>query len=148
MMPTDIDPNTGSIPAWAGEPMTAALDALWARVHPRVGGGAFMHAETKVSHAGPSPRGRGSPPVSASAAPLVGSIPAWAGEPTLRARWIRCPRVHPRVGGGAVAADAGEIPKNGPSPRGRGSRVENRADAICSGSIPAWAGEPCNGLTL
>ena len=91
---------------------------------------------------GLSPRGRGNRPGAASRPPMVGSIPAWAGEPRSRQTSAFVSRVYPRVGGGTMEAlhkwRAGE----GLSPRGRGNRERGRREYRPGGSIPAWAGEP------
>ncbi len=49
--------------------------------------------------------------------------------------------VHPRVGGGNWAREAGAELGSGPSPRGRGKRRAGRRRQARYGSIPAWAGE-------
>ena len=134
--------QAGSIPAWAGEPSTTSSATARARVHPRVGGGAYVVTGLPAGVTGPSPRGRGSPPVGGGGHHAGGSIPAWAGEPRRRRSRRGSPRVHPRVGGGALV----HLPRfgsdAGPSPRGRGSPTGARSDAGALRSIPAWAGEP------
>ena len=131
-----------SIPAWAGEPARRLQCPRRARVHPRVGGGArWISGETSRLR-GPSPRGRGSRNRRRDGRTGLRSIPAWAGEPTRCSRSKARTRVHPRVGGGAVAASMMDTCGEGPSPRGRGSRHRHPVFAADVGSIPAWAGEP------
>ncbi|CAH2603738.1 protein of unknown function [Rhodovastum atsumiense] len=61
--------------------MRVAPRDLLTGVHPRVGGGALRGVTDHFRELGPSPRGRGSPPLPAVRALRSGSIPAWAGEP-------------------------------------------------------------------
>ena len=111
----------GSIPAWAGEPQSdpeiwGAMMGLsprgrgepcpvaqrhrWAEVYPRVGGGTLTERPSALSKTGLSPRGRGNHVRHQRPLSMIGSIPAWAGEPGgLRGRNGSTP-VYPRVGGG------------------------------------------------
>ena len=73
--------DRGSIPAWAGEPVSSAAVRRLDRVYPRVGGGAALVRCACLIVPGLSPRGRGSPGRPALPVGLIGSIPAWAGEP-------------------------------------------------------------------
>ena len=72
---------------------------------------------------------------------VLRSIPAWAGETAVQARYDAERRVYPRVGGGNRAAAAQARKRLGLSPRGRGKR--GNANKVQTGlrSIPAWAGE-------
>src|SRR5208283_3222240 len=51
----------------------------------------------------------------------------------------------PRVGGGTLRRWRGTPTAVGPSPRGRGNRLERLDRPIPLGAIPAWAGEPWSG---
>ena len=135
-------PDGGSIPAWAGEPGVRRAGLVPNRVYPRVGGGAKIEGVTPSRSSGLSPRGRGSLGAVDVLDDLVGSIPAWAGEPRSCTRSSGCPRVYPRVGGGALIDSGTDEIFTGLSPRGRGSRIGARASRRPDGSIPAWAGEP------
>ena len=131
-----------SIPAWAGEPLFAARAARRAAVYPRVGGGTGEIVVGQLRCIGLSPRGRGNRFFSAFGNGLIGSIPAWAGEPSDRASCGISPGVYPRVGGG-TSGIAGAEPKYwGLSPRGRGNRPQTGEKLLYVRSIPAWAGEP------
>ena len=132
----------GSIPAWAGEPASAQAFLESEGVHPRVGGGAESERDEPFPSGGPSPRGRGSPNLCRIHSNHPRSIPAWAGEPRPETRPCREAWVHPRVGGGALPSVLRESAERGPSPRGRGSRLEQTGGTPELGSIPAWAGEP------
>ena len=70
-----------SVPAWAGEPHRPSSrgDPGW--VYPRVGGGASWKRRPVLGRAGLSPRGRGSLVDVVVLVVVLGSIPAWAGEP-------------------------------------------------------------------
>ena len=70
-----------SIPAWAGEPILISLRPVSASVYPRVGGGTAGGSLDSKCAAGLSPRGRGNLLAKMVLLALLGSIPAWAGEP-------------------------------------------------------------------
>ena len=134
--------STGSIPAWAGEPLAASNPACGTRVYPRVGGGAWQAMTDSLPSAGLSPRGRGSRRLEILPQPQHGSIPAWAGEPYGSQPTSADLRVYPRVGGGAFRSETPISSTRGLSPRGRGSLGREKLPTILVGSIPAWAGEP------
>ena len=93
--------HLGSIPACAGEPIRDWRLAFMERVDPRVCGGAHGPVHPSDDARGRSPRVRGSlssPEVNAAA---KRSIPACAGEPTIRPNALTFIRVDPRVCGGA-----------------------------------------------
>ena len=73
---------------------------------------------------------------------MVGSIPAWAGEPYSGVSRIGLHGVYPRVGGGTGDKTVIKEAIEGLSPRGRGNPRGQADSRRCSGSIPAWAGEP------
>ena len=73
----------GSIPAYAGEPPTSSVGAGRPRVYPRVCGGTVVITGYGICGTGLSPRMRGNPHRGASEPAQYGSIPAYAGEPTL-----------------------------------------------------------------
>ena len=134
--------GSGSIPAWAGEPMPGPMRGRKSRVYPRVGGGASPARASRRIGAGLSPRGRGSREHQFLGRVTEGSIPAWAGEPPRSNTSVRQSRVYPRVGGGASASSTRGRLATGLSPRGRGSLDDPPRVPPPRGSIPAWAGEP------
>ena len=136
--------SNGSIPAWAGEPVTPANNALVLRVYPRVGGGTRRESIMKIRPSGLSPRGRGNRGRKTTAGPRPGSIPAWAGEPYPPLRFPPTTAVYPRVGGGTWSRAARYSTSCGLSPRGRGNLHRTFPTVFEAGSIPAWAGEPRN----
>ena len=77
-------PDSGSIPAWAGEPSTNRWASATSAVYPRVGGGTASWKTENSSSGGLSPRGRGNPNSDTWHMSITGSIPAWAGEPPPR----------------------------------------------------------------
>ena len=72
----------------------------------------------------------------------AGSIPACAGEPSLRCRRQPFHRVYPRVCGGTAPVSPSLSVRNGLSPRVRGNRSSGDALRAAERSIPACAGEP------
>ena len=134
--------RTGSIPACAGEPATQFISRKCPKVDPRVCGGAPKIVSASRAASGRSPRVRGSHRKSRSQSKAPGSIPACAGEPALLPRWKVAARVDPRVCGGASAFRPRVQPRQGRSPRVRGSRHQLVELVALAGSIPACAGEP------
>ena len=132
----------GTIPAWAGEPPGPRSCHPPPGDHPRVGGGTAQVVSQEPESEGPSPRGRGNLVVIADIRGLLGTIPAWAGEPESRARRSAAKGDHPRVGGGTQAIDIARQVGLGPSPRGRGNPRRPVPVKRVFGTIPAWAGEP------
>ena len=131
-----------SIPAWAGEPSTQDHTQRPDRVYPRVGGGTQRSLVYAQCRNGLSPRGRGNPHHRRFYGAMLRSIPAWAGEPCLAIISRYVIPVYPRVGGGTSVILAGQIPRPGLSPRGRGNQSPTTQSRSVHRSIPAWAGEP------
>ena len=163
VVPVFLGPVGQSIPAPAGEPMTAVTRSPTTKVYPRACGGTRISEERRTETGGLSPRLRGGTPIEAAytgtiyglsprlrgnrrgrwaGRPSAGSIPAPAGEPSES----RCSRqtfkVYPRACGGTNAPAA--IPSRTPglSPRLRGNRSSGRQSRSQHRSIPAPAGEP------
>ena len=135
----------GSIPACAGEPSTGQADDGNDGVYPRVCGGAMTRSPSLDRIPGLSPRVRGSPPSEVCRHIGIGSIPACAGEPPCRNRYLTISRVYPRVCGGADHLTTIVVAVAGLSPRVRGSLVHDVRQHPPDGSIPACAGEPMPG---
>ena len=117
------DGQEGSIPACAGEPISAISRAARRRVYPRVCGGAFIAELLAGRERGLSPRVRGSHDPSRHGGDGAGSIPACAGEPLSLSLWTDRGRVYPRVCGGATNPRPSRWKAMGLSPRVRGSRT-------------------------
>ena len=73
--------KSGSIPAWAGQPRPSRRLLSSCTVYPRVGGATLRHRIHSPGENGLSPRGRGNPGPARLWTWLLGSIPAWAGQP-------------------------------------------------------------------
>ena len=134
--------DSGSIPAYAGEPHMAVRPSPPVAVYPRVCGGTPDWAWVYRSQHGLSPRMRGNPPGRRPAIELWRSIPAYAGEPAPHAFYAATGRVYPRVCGGTHRADDRRLNCGGLSPRMRGNPSYCRRHISISRSIPAYAGEP------
>ncbi len=134
--------DSGTIPAWAGEPFLTRSSKKAGMDHPRVGGGTIRPLNSPRHFRGPSPRGRGNHVAVFAQGFLKGTIPAWAGEPSSCRRKSRTSWDHPRVGGGTGQGSRKINVISGPSPRGRGNRRLGSSFFLRQGTIPAWAGEP------
>ena len=137
-----IDYNTGSIPACAGEPHLCHQGNLEAPVYPRVCGGTIELGSAILNDVGLSPRVRGNRPTSPRRAARPGSIPACAGEPRPGPAAAALGWVYPRVCGGTGAATMVDLLRRGLSPRVRGNHLLSGQIDYNTGSIPACAGEP------
>ena len=111
----------GSIPAQAGEPVSALLARPAARVYPRAGGGTAPPQTHRRPSQGLSPRRRGNRTGCKPRWKGVGSIPAQAGEPDSRPRSACLSKVYPRAGGGTILDPRISAAISGLSPRRRGN---------------------------
>ena len=137
-----VDLGLRSIPAWAGNPSTRRPPAQKPWVYPRVGGEPSAPYCVMKSKIGLSPRGRGTQLLIDQQAQHIGSIPAWAGNPSQTSGASWCGPVYPRVGGEPLDLSFPHVSRNGLSPRGRGTQLLIDLQAQHIGSIPAWAGNP------
>ena len=128
------------IPAWAGNSQAPPQRAVVQPVHPRVGGEQHCPPIRRARASGSSPRGRGTGVVATTPSVPARFIPAWAGnsDPWLMSRGRSA--VHPRVGGEQALAGLVETQKDGSSPRGRGTDLDELPPAVAVRFIPAWAG--------
>ena len=136
------NPDSGSIPACAGEPLTFRRAVFPHRVYPRVCGGTVYRFRAHTAADGLSPRVRGNHEPGGASVRGGGSIPACAGEPRGRMGGATRGRVYPRVCGGTQAFVAPGDCVPGLSPRVRGNRRPRAPPRPADGSIPACAGEP------
>ena len=111
----------GSIPACAGEPSRNRSGTQERRVYPRVCGGTTLQRTSTRPAWGLSPRVRGNLPQRQAPHIRHGSIPACAGEPSVRVSRLALTRVYPRVCGGTLATAAEGTDIAGLSPRVRGN---------------------------
>ena len=93
-----------SIPACAGEPISAAKERPLGWVYPRVRGGTRYVGCGLTVQEGLSPRARGNLQELIHLVLIRGSIPACAGEPGCSGSIIDHIRVYPRVRGGTIGA--------------------------------------------
>ena len=150
----------GSIPACAGEPISLRLPPFRMTVYPRVCGGTGQVVQVDGRAVGLSPRVRGNRVLAGKSFLIAGSIPACAGEPSVRrAGSIPIDDAPANVGSipacageplivlrahgvgqlHPIYACAGEPGQSGSIPACAG---EPTWRALQSGSIPACAGEP------
>ena len=115
----DYETVSGSIPACAGEPTPGRFLRRQPRVYPRVCGGTMSQISQTSAYRGLSPRVRGNHFVDRKHEPVVGSIPACAGEPRTGTRWRRLNWVYPRVCGGTDMKYIDPYRLQGLSPRVR-----------------------------
>ena len=94
-----------------------------------------------MSVKGPSPRTRGKRVNGWLSFPLLGSIPAHAGETSTAEAVMLRTKVHPRARGGNGFSVWTFDQRMGPSPRTRGKREARSVPHQSPGSIPAHAGE-------
>ena len=80
-LPPDLICRHRSIPAYAGEPGIALAFERQGQVYPRVCGGTSWFSSGHAKSAGLSPRMRGNLAKPHCPGQLLGSIPAYAGEP-------------------------------------------------------------------
>ena len=132
----------GSIPAYAGEPADGCSPRLTAAVYPRVCGGTRFSCQSPMCVRGLSPRMRGNLRSRSDARFSRGSIPAYAGEPSVPPHRRRIRRVYPRVCGGTGFIPRVQGSRRGLSPRMRGNLRTAASPVSVMRSIPAYAGEP------
>ena len=111
-------------------------------VYPRVCGGTVEDAAGPAALQGLSPRMRGNLRDLGGEMDLVGSIPAYAGEPRAGMGGIGGFQVYPRVCGGTPGLRHAGAVVRGLSPRMRGNPVGGGFTSRRRRSIPAYAGEP------
>ena len=116
------------------------MESIW--VYPRARGGTKRTYRSAGKHKGLSPRTRGNLPPAKTAAEVLGSIPAHAGEPGMLTILMGLVRVYPRARGGTRFTSFPQYSSQGLSPRTRGNQTLVVGSEEDAGSIPAHAGEP------
>ena len=134
--------GVGSIPARAGEPLLCKGWLSQPPVYPRACGGTIVPVASRSSGSGLSPRVRGNPAAEPAFRPILGSIPARAGEPRRSWPTVTLLRVYPRACGGTSPASSPVPSRKGLSPRVRGNLNHPSGGRAELRSIPARAGEP------
>ena len=133
-LPGVTGPDTGLIPACAGQTPFPNVGQARHRAHPRVCGADLPLAHLLSGVNGSSPRVRGRPCPHRRSPPQRGLIPACAGQTSPRRGTHRLGRAHPRVCGADAARCASWPRYSGSSPRVRGRR---RTQGSCRGSSTA-----------
>ena len=135
---------TGSIPAWAGEPVPGRVGSFSPPVYPRVGGGTCTEWTVRPPRAGLSRVGGGTASAKRSMAGMTGLSP--------RGRGNRVGRYQGYLPGRSIPAWAGNrdqvtltVAMYGSIPAWAGNRDQVTLTVAMYGSIPAWAGEPGSG---
>ena len=137
-----VNDYSGSIPAYAGDPATARRPALSLRVYPRLRGGSGHGEDVRMPRVGLSPPTRGihcplpKPPL------VIGSIPAYAGDPEESEVWAGEYTVYPRLRGGSMRRRWAIMRQRGLSPPTRGIPDVHMVNVVQRRSIPAYAGDP------
>ena len=132
--------STGSIPAWAGQPVAYMKMLTSKSVYPRVGGATGRFSITAIIAYGLSPRGRGNLKAPWGSPWRSGSIPAWAGQPQGRTGHTPLCTVYPRVGGATEGTNLRDLPSGGLSPRGRGNHPVRRRPGLPPAVYPRVGG--------
>ena len=131
----------GSIPACAGEPSEVSYSASFAKVDPRVRGGATAVPVGNLRAKGRFPRARGSPGAQGGGGDPKGSIPACAGEPPMASPLHRHFESIPACAGEPEVKAALAISQRS-IPACAGEPAQPNPYALLTESIPACAGEP------
>ena len=132
--------RAGIIPAYAGNTRPCRPYPTWFWDHPRVCG---EHADLREHDhigRGSSPRMRGTPTASGVGVPLIGIIPAYAGNTPTHSYPTVIARDHPRVCGEHLMDVCHANSDRGSSPRMRGTHCLGLPCKLLSGIIPAYAG--------
>ena len=132
----------GLSPRLRGNPRRVRRTRVPATVYPRACGGTIPDRCVGEDFKGLSPRLRGNLDGRRGEYPLLGSIPAPAGEPRVCQDFTLHPRVYPRACGGTQDEVTAIVREEGLSPRLRGNPEVGNDSGTHQGSIPAPAGEP------
>ena len=135
--------RAGIIPAYAGNTPHLIDHRTWCRDHPRVCGEHFEWEYEPSLLMGSSPRMRGTLLQSARPIWACGIIPAYAGNTPRVVRIGVTERDHPRVCGEHSSGFCVVFPRQGSSPRMRGTPEFNNAQILNMRIIPAYAGNTC-----
>ena len=109
-----------SIPAYAGDPWRARPKRIYQRVYPRLRGGSYSARVWGLYNAGLSPPTRGIRRGDRRGHYLIGSIPAYAGDPAQCAPPLQRIGVYPRLRGGSATLSRRTRAIQGLSPPTRG----------------------------
>ena len=131
---------SGIIPAYAGNTPMSLFPWSRNRDHPRVCGEHLCVYSPAVRRAGSSPRMRGTLRRGDRHVPLVGIIPAYAGNTQIPPKRTQRDWDHPRVCGEHLRFSTRALIGQGSSPRMRGTPTGRSMTPSATGIIPAYAG--------
>ena len=137
-----------SIPAYAGDPPLSGRSAGLSRVYPRLRGGSRAARLGGLRLRGLSPPTRGIPATRLSPLTLTRSIPAYAGDPPQHSSAPPIAEVYPRLRGGSESRTLRRLLRRGLSPPTRGIRLTQTSSWARRGSIPAYAGDPSDLMSV
>ena len=132
--------DTRIIPAFAGNTPVHSFAPATVKDHPRIRGEHLMASRQELALQGSSPHSRGTPSSKVTDAPLIGIIPAFAGNtPYL---YQLCARLwdHPRIRGEHTYYCCKERVRRGSSPHSRGTLDKFKGQVEYIRIIPAFAG--------
>ena len=112
-----------SIPAYAGDPVMSARNAISRAVYPRLRGGSLSYRRPPSQRGGLSPPTRGILILPVYRCRIGGSIPAYAGDPLEGAVPVSGCEVYPRLRGGSAGIQRVIANGKGLSPPTRGIRL-------------------------
>ena len=133
-------PGVGTTPAGAGTTRVSSTGSKPAWDHPRGRGDDPGRRVADCGPEGPPPRARGRPAGPARPGPDRGTTPAGAGTTTLRPARRTTTGDHPRGRGDDPLRVGRRAGGEGPPPRARGRRMQDRNGDRRSGTTPAGAG--------
>ena len=110
----------GSIPAYAGDPIAIRNLRYSITVYPRLRGGSQYSCLGQSRLCGLSPPTRGIPAFARTQRSCRGSIPAYAGDPSVSAPPVAAATVYPRLRGGSIQQLSDVESAQGLSPPTRG----------------------------
>ena len=143
--PGALPTTFGPIPAHAGEPRMCSRRDSPSGAYPRSRGGTLGRRLRRLLAQGLSPLTRGNRRVVVEIQPVLGPIPAHAGEPTVSGKSASWSRAYPRSRGGTHGDRADFLTQQGLSPLTRGNLFKCCFVHGVRGPIPAHAGEPLSG---
>ena len=136
----ELSPNTGIIPAYAGNTSKTTTPSSSTKDHPRVCGEHIGIAVPAELRSGSSPRMRGTRCIRAARVCCRGIIPAYAGNTQCKSSCTKVQRDHPRVCGEHRGLSTFVYRPPGSSPRMRGTLKYVECAHCGEGIIPAYAG--------
>ena len=134
--------QTGPIPARAGEPSARSASRSDSRAYPRSRGGTYRRWCQIEGEKGLSPLARGNLFLAECKRESSGPIPARAGEPVNKTKFMDAFRAYPRSRGGTDLPLLLQFHGKGLSPLARGNLLAPSETVVSQGPIPARAGEP------